>query len=94
MEIGVATGNSLPGLTILPANGSFEHADECLVNGSCDVEVASHLPSAVQERMNRYYAFILIFNCFWLICSLSKNNEVTRFDKHEAVIFLSWTLSR
>ncbi|KAG5230890.1 trimethylguanosine synthase [Salix suchowensis] len=52
MEIGVATGNSLPGLTILPANGSFEHADECLVNGSCDVEVASHLPSAVQERMN------------------------------------------
>ncbi|KAB5526686.1 hypothetical protein DKX38_020533 [Salix brachista] len=52
MEIGVATGNSLPGLTILPANGSFEHADECLVNGSCDVEVAAHLPSAVQERMN------------------------------------------
>eukprot|EP00258_Populus_trichocarpa_P023993 XP_024440012.1 trimethylguanosine synthase isoform X7 [Populus trichocarpa] len=52
MEIGVATGNSMPGLTIVPANGSFEHADECLVNGSCDDEVALHLPSAVQECMD------------------------------------------
>jgi trimethylguanosine synthase len=84
MEIGVATGNSMPGLTIVPANGSFEHADECLVNGSCDDEVALHLPSAVQECMDGYYAFILIFNCFWLICSLLENDQVTRFDKHEA----------
>ncbi|XP_011029813.1 PREDICTED: uncharacterized protein LOC105129425 isoform X2 [Populus euphratica] len=51
-EIGVATGNSMPGLTIVPANGSLEHADECLVNGSCDDEVTLHLPSAVQECMH------------------------------------------
>ncbi|CAK7347535.1 unnamed protein product [Dovyalis caffra] len=51
--IGVATGNSMPGLTMLPANGTFEHVEELLgINRSCDKELALYLPSDVQECMD------------------------------------------